>query len=125
MGVAFIGLKDWKEREKPGTDVKSVVARSMQYFSTMRDSIAVSFAPPAAIELGTATGFSFYLEDRGAHGHEALLNARDDLIRLAQNNKNLVGVRPNGQEDSSIYQLDIDMQKVLSFSLFHFLLPLL
>ncbi|UTZ23722.1 efflux RND transporter permease subunit [Vibrio campbellii] len=117
MGVAFIGLKDWKEREKPGTDVKSVVARSMQYFSTMRDSIAVSFAPPAAIELGTATGFSFYLEDRGAHGHEALLNARDDLIRLAQNNKNLVGVRPNGQEDSSIYQLDIDMQKVLSFGL--------
>ena len=117
MGVAFIGLKDWNQRDSHNADVKSVVERSMTYFSGMRNAIAVSFAPPAAIELGTASGFNFYLQDRGAQGHEALIAAQDDLINLAQSNPNLVGVRPNGQADSSVYQLDIDTKKVLSFGL--------
>ncbi|ROS05415.1 multidrug efflux pump [Sinobacterium caligoides] len=117
MGIAFIGLKDWQYRQDAGTDVKAVSDRAMAYFSGMREAIAVAIVPPAAIELGTANGFSFYLQDRGSHGHEALTAARDQLIRLAQSNPNLVGVRANGQEDAPVYQLDIDHRKVLSYGL--------
>ena len=117
MGVAFIGLKDWKYRQGPGQDVNSVVKRSMAFFGSMREAVAVSFAPPAVLELGTSGGFDFYLQDRGNHGHKALLDARDKLIKLANQNPKLVGVRANGQEDAPSYQLDIDNNKIRAFNL--------
>ncbi len=117
MGVAFIGLKDWKYRQGPGQDVNSVVKRSMAFFTSMREAVAVSFAPPAVLELGTSGGFDFYLQDRGNHGHKALLNARDKLIQLANKNPKLVGMRANGQEDAPSYQLDIDNSKIRAFNL--------
>ncbi|MEF1297148.1 multidrug efflux RND transporter permease subunit VmeB, partial [Vibrio parahaemolyticus] len=36
MGMAFIGLKDWSEREAPGSDAASLTGRAMGYFSTIK-----------------------------------------------------------------------------------------
>lgn len=63
MGMAFIGLKDWSEREAPGSDAASLTGRAMGYFSTIKEAMVFAFAPPAIQELGNATGFDFYLQD--------------------------------------------------------------
>lgn len=112
MGIAFVGLKDWSEREAPGLDVKSVTNRAMAHFSQIKEALVFAFVPPAVIELGTANGYDFYLQDRNGQGHEKLIEARNQLLGMAAQNPNLVAVRPNGQEDAPIYQIHIDHSKL-------------
>ncbi|MGK4306180.1 efflux RND transporter permease subunit [Shewanella xiamenensis] len=112
MGIAFVGLKDWSEREAPGMDVQSIAGRAMGVFSQMKEAFVFAFVPPAVIELGTANGFDMYLQDKNGQGHDKLVAARNQLLGMAAQNPNLVGVRPNGQEDAPIYQLHIDHAKL-------------
>lgn len=111
MGLGFVKLKPWEERERPDLKVKAVVGRAMGAFSKIRDAMAFAFAPPAVVELGNATGFDVQLQDRAALGHEALINARNMFLGMAMKDKRLVGVRPNGQDDMAEYKLDIDQAK--------------
>jgi multidrug efflux pump len=67
-----------------------------------------AFSPPAVVELGQANGFDFQLQDRGGLGHSALMDARNQLLGMAMKNPKLIAVRPNGQDDSPQFKLDID-----------------
>jgi len=110
-GLAFANLRDWSERKRPELKVAAVAGRAMAYFSTFRNAMAFAFAPPAVVELGNATGFDFQLQDRGGLGHDKLMEARNQLLGMAAQNQALIAVRPNGQEDTPEYQLDIDLAK--------------
>lgn len=112
MGIAFVSLKDWSVRKNEGQDVQSIAARSMGMFAQMKEAFVFAFVPPAVIELGTANGFDLYLQDRNGQGHEKLVEARNMLLGMASQNPNLVGVRPNGQEDAPIYQIHVDHAKL-------------
>ena len=111
MGLGFVGMKDWSERQEPGTDVKSVAGRAMAAFSQIREAMVFAFVPPAVLELGTSSGFNVQLQDRAGLGHDALIGARNQFLGMASQDKRLVGVRPNGQDDVAEYQLDIDHAK--------------
>jgi len=80
----------------------------MQAFSKVRDGMVFAFSPPAVVELGQANGFDFQLQDRGGLGHDKLMEARNQLLGLARKNPKLIAVRPNGQDDSPQFKLDID-----------------
>jgi multidrug efflux pump len=108
MGLAFIKLKDWKVRQAESLRAKAVVARAMGAFSKIKDGMAFAIAPPAVVELGQANGFDFMLQDRGALGHAALMKARGQLLGMAMKNPKMIAVRPNGQDDSPQFKLDID-----------------
>ena len=111
MGIGFVMLKDWELRNRPDLRVKAITGRAMGAFSQIRDAMVFAFAPPAVVELGNATGFDVQLQDRGAVGHEALIAARNQFLGMASQDKRLVAVRPNGQDDMPEYQLDIDQAK--------------
>ena len=111
MGLGFVKLKSWEQRNRPDLKVKAVVGRAMGAFSKIRDAMVFAFAPPAVVELGNATGFDLQLQDRASLGHEALINARNMFLGLSMKDKRLVAVRPNGQDDMAEYKLDIDQSK--------------
>ena len=111
MGLGFVGMKDWDERQEPGQDVKSVAGRAMAAFSQIREAMVFAFVPPAVLELGTSSGFNVQLQDRAGLGHDALIAARNQFLGMASQDKRLVAVRPNGQDDVAEYQLDIDHAK--------------
>jgi len=110
-GLAFISLKPWDERTADGQDVASLAKRAQQHFGSFRDAMVFAFAPPAVMELGNATGFNFYLQDRAGVGHEALMNARNQFLGMAAKHPALTAVRPNGLNDEPQYQLQIDDEK--------------
>ncbi|WP_427978018.1 efflux RND transporter permease subunit [Agarivorans sp.] len=112
MGIAFVSMKDWSVRQGTGQDVQSVAGRAMGMFSQLKEALVFAFVPPAVIELGTANGFDLYLQDRNGQGHDKLIEARNKLLGLAAQNPNLVGVRPNGQEDAPMYQIHVDHAKL-------------
>ncbi|QEM66829.1 efflux RND transporter permease subunit [Geobacter sp. FeAm09] len=108
MGLAFVKLKDWKLRQSPDLKAPAIAGRAMGAFSQIKDGLAFAISPPAVIELGQANGFDFMLQDRSGVGHEKLMEARNQLLGMAAKNPKLVAVRPNGQDDSPQFKLDID-----------------
>jgi HAE1 family hydrophobic/amphiphilic exporter-1 len=63
QGIAFIKLRDWKLRNRPGLRAKDVAGKAMVALSRIRTGVVFAFPPPAVVELGTATGFDFMLQD--------------------------------------------------------------
>jgi multidrug efflux pump len=108
MGLAWVKLKDWKMRKTPDLKSPAVAGRAMKAFSQIRDGLAFAFSPPAVIELGVANGFDMQLQDRGGLGHDKLMDARNQLLGMAMKDRKLIAVRPNGQDDSPQFKLDID-----------------
>lgn len=108
MGLAFVKLKDWKLRKTPDMKAPAIAKRAMGAFSQIKDGMAFAFSPPAVIELGQANGFDLMLQDRSGVGHEKLMEARNMLLGMAMQNPKLIAVRPNGQDDSPQFKLDID-----------------
>jgi multidrug efflux pump len=110
-GLAFVKLKPWDERKGEDLSVSGVAAKAGAYFATIRDAKVFAFVPPAVVELGNATGFDLMLQDRANLGHEALMQARNQLLGELSKDKRLVAVRPNGQEDTPEFRLEIDSHK--------------
>lgn len=111
-GILFISLKDWSVRQGKENKVPAIVSRATQAFSKIQDALVYAFNLPAIVELGTASGFDFELIDQAGLGHEALTNARNQLLGMAaQHPDMLVGVRPNGMQDTPQFKLTVDHEK--------------
>ena len=110
-GMVFVKLKDWDERGSEEASVTAMVGRAMGAFSQIKDAMVFALAPPPVTELGTTGGFNLYLKDNQNQGHEALMAARNQLLGLAAQSPLLMQVRPNGQEDSPQFRLDVDNDK--------------
>ncbi|CAN7192363.1 efflux RND transporter permease subunit [Acidovorax sp. LjRoot194] len=110
-GIAFVTLKDWDERKDAGQSASALAGRAFGALSTVRDAFIFPLSPPAIPELGTGSGFSFRLQDRSGMGHDALVNARNQMLGMAMQSKVLTGLRPDGLEDAPQLQIDIDRDK--------------
>jgi len=117
VGIAFLKLRDWKERKGKENRVHSIARRAMGHFMGMREAMVFTIAPPAVMELGNASGFDFQLMDLGNVGHEQLMAARNQVLGAAAQDPALVGVRPNGLNDEPQYQVEIDREKASALGL--------
>lgn len=115
--LVFVKLKDWEERKRPDQKVKAIQGRAMMKFMQFKDAFAFAFAPPAALELGNATGFDVRLVDRAGLGHETLMGARNQLLGMCMTNPAVTKVRPNGLDDTPVYQVNIDQEKASALGL--------
>jgi len=107
-GISFVHLKNWADRPD---SAQTIARRAMGAFSKIRDAQVFALVPPAVQELGIASGFDLQLEDRGNLGHDGLMKARNQLLGLAARDPLLMGVRPNGLDDTPQLHVDIDQQK--------------
>lgn len=110
-GLAFVAMKPFEERKAAERKVAAVAGRAMGRFSQIRDAQVFAVVPPAVPELGNASGFDFQLQDTGGVGHEALMTARNQLLGLAGGEPNLMGVRPNGQDDTPQFAIAVDQAR--------------
>ena len=106
--MMFTTLAPWDER--PGSENSSLTlaARAMAVFSRIKEGLVFAFTPPPILELGTASGFTFKLQDVSGKGHHALVGARNQLLGAASQSPILAGVRPEGQEDAPHLRVLID-----------------
>ncbi|BET26780.1 multidrug efflux pump [Limnobacter thiooxidans] len=110
-GIGFVRLRDWGERPGKENSAAGIVQRASKEFASWPEAQAFAFAPPPIRELGNALGFNLFIQDRTGLGRDALLQARNTMIAEAAKNPVLTGVRPNAQENTPQYQLDIDNAK--------------
>src|SRR5690606_37905580 len=107
-GIAFVNLKEWDERTSEEASVDALVGRALGTLGQIKDAFVFTLAPPPVPELGATGGFNLYLQDRGGHGHDALMAARNQLLGMAAQSPLLIQVRPNGQEDAPQFRVEVD-----------------
>lgn len=117
MGIGFVKLKHWDERQEPELAAGAVIGRAWGALSQIKDATIYPINLPPIPELGTASGFDVMLQDRNNLGHEQLLQARNMLLGMASQDPRLSQVRPNGMEDVPVFRIDIDYEKVKSLGL--------
>lgn len=110
MGMAFISLKDWEER--PGFGASAlVVSRKMmgEFLTKLRGATVFALSPPSIPALGTSSGFNLILQDRAGAGHEALTNARNQLMGMMMSKpESFTEIRPGGLADAAQLRLHIN-----------------
>ena len=116
-GMAFVRLKDWSERTTPDRQPAALAGRAMGALASIKDAVVFAFLPPSVPGLGNATGFDMQLVDRGGLGHDRLMQARNQLLGMAAQNPKLIGVRPNGLDDTPQYKLTVDREKASALGL--------
>nr|WP_314466399.1 efflux RND transporter permease subunit [uncultured Novosphingobium sp.] len=110
-GMAFVKLKDWKDRSGADNRAPAIVGRAMGAFSKYRDAMIFALVPPAVQELGNATGFDMWLVDQNNIGHDKLIAARNQLLGLAAQDKRVAQVRPVSLDDAPQLDVNIDQDR--------------
>ena len=108
VAIAFIKLRPWDERAGADNTASAIAGRANGHFAGFNVGQIIAFAPPAVSELGNASGFDFQLKDMGNLGHDKLIEARNQLLGMAAQDKRLAQVRPNGIEDNPQLKLNVD-----------------
>ena len=111
MGMAFVRLKDFDKRGAANLKAPAVVGRAFGHFMADPEAVIYPIVPPAVTSLGNSSGFDMELKDMGGLGHDRLLAARNQLLGMAAKDPVLMGVRPNGEEDTPQLEVNIDQAK--------------
>ncbi len=115
--ILFVNLKDWSQRTGKDATAQAIAMRMMGAFMGQKDAMVFAFTPPSVQDLGNATGFDLQLLDEGGLGHDALMAARNQLMGMAAQNPAVVGVRPNGMEDTAQLSVEVDKDKAAALGL--------
>ena len=114
VGMAFIRLKPWEERDVVATEF---IQQANGALYGIKEAQIFVINLPTVQGLGQFGGFDMWLQDRGGAGHEALTQARNQLLGAAAQNEALTGVRPNGLENAPQLQLHVDRVQAQSMGM--------
>lgn len=109
VAMAFTTLTDFKDRTSTATEMTNSVNAFM---ANSKEGATMAVLPPAIDELGTFSGFSLRLQDRGNLGMPALLAAQDELMAMAAKNKKFYMVWNEGLPQGDNISLKIDREKL-------------
>ena len=108
--LAFTTMKDWSERGVKDS-ASAIADRANAAFSDLKDAVAFAILPPPVSGLGTSSGFEFRLQDRGGIGYDVLMQARSELLALAEKSPVLTNVRESALAESPQVQLEVDRKR--------------
>ncbi|WP_369943367.1 multidrug efflux RND transporter permease subunit [Xanthomonas medicagonis] len=113
--MAFTMLKDWDARD--GATAAQEAALAQQAMADTAEGTVMSLMPPAIDELGTSSGFTLFLQDRGNRGDAALLAAQARLLALAARSPLLSDVYADGMPPGKSIELRIDRERAEAMGL--------
>ncbi|MEI7927324.1 MAG: multidrug efflux RND transporter permease subunit [Verrucomicrobiales bacterium] len=94
----FVSLKDWKERTTPQTHVKGIIRNLTGQFMRIPEARTLAFGPPSLPGYGSASGFTFELQDRAGGSVEELAKMSEKFMTEAAKRPELTrlytGFRP-------------------------------
>ena len=114
VGMAFIALKPWDERDITAPEF---IQQANGALYGIKDAQIFVMNLPTVQGLGAFGGFDMWLQDRSGQGQAALTQARNQLLGAAGQNPALVGVRPNSLEDAPQLKLQVDRVQAQSMGL--------
>ena len=116
-GIMFVSLKPWEERSGTENGASALAGRAFGALGSSKNAMIFALNPPAIQELGNSSGFNLRLQDRAALGYRPLVDARNQLLGAAAQSAVVVGVRPEGLEDSPQLRVTIDRTEARALGL--------
>jgi multidrug efflux pump len=114
VGMNFIRLKDWGDRDNTATEIIGQMNGKMQ---AVRDATIFVVNLPTIRGLSQFGGIDMYLQARAGQSRDELTQARNQLLGAASQNHALVGIRPNTLEDAPLLQLHVDRTQAQTMGL--------
>lgn len=110
----FISLKPWAERDSTELHVKSIIRRvNGQFALGIPEAIIFGFGPPAIPGLGTGSGFSLMLQDRGGGSPEYLSDQTQLFIEEAKKRPEVGNINSTFRANVPQIFAEVDMDQVL------------
>ena len=113
-GTVFIQLRDWDERQD-ASEHASAIARYLnaRFAREIVGGAAFAFGPPGIPGLGTGSGFSMMLQDRGGNTPNYLFEQAQAFIAKAKERPEIESVFTAFRPNSPQIFLDVDDAKAL------------
>ena len=109
----FIQLKDWDERPEEKDRATNVVHRLNGKLAGINEGVAIAFGPPAIPGLGSGSGFSMMLQDRGGNTPAYLAEQTQAFIQAAAARPEIAGLYSTYRATVPQIFLDVDTQKAM------------
>ena len=110
----FVSLKHWAERDTPGLHVNAIIQNlNGKLAYGVPEAIAFAFGPPAIPGLGTGSGFSLMLQDRGGNTPSYLGEEAAKFIQTASQRPEIGGMITTYRANVPQIFADVDQEKVL------------
>ncbi|GAB5558302.1 MAG: multidrug efflux RND transporter permease subunit [Schleiferiaceae bacterium] len=110
-GFLFITLKPWADRDATAKEINRMINGIL--YTQVNKGQAFAFGPPAIPGLGSGSGFSIMLQDRGGNNPEYLATNTNAFIQAAMARPEIGGAFSTYQASVPQKFIDINTDKVL------------
>ncbi|MDX1332575.1 MAG: efflux RND transporter permease subunit, partial [Robiginitalea sp.] len=114
-GFMFASLKDWGDREATARELIDRLNRELAV--KIKGAQAFAFGPPALPGLGSGSGFSIMVQDRGGNSTEYLAENTARFIQAANQRPEIGNAFTTFQSNVPQRYMDIDKEKALKLGL--------
>jgi hydrophobe/amphiphile efflux-1 (HAE1) family protein len=114
----FVSLEPWADRSGAGEHVRSIIQTLNKRLAfEVPQAIAFAFGPPAIPGLGTGSGFSVMLQDRGGNSPLYLADQTQRFVEAATGRPEIGGVITTFRANAPQIFADIDTDMVLKLGI--------
>jgi HAE1 family hydrophobic/amphiphilic exporter-1 len=110
-GVVFLTLSDWKDRNITALELAKQLNGA--FYMQIPEARVFAFGPPAIPGLGTGSGFTMMLQDKGGNTVEYLSGQAQAFIAAAQQREEIGSVYTTFQATTPQRSVQINRDKVL------------
>ncbi len=108
----FVTMDDWSERKTKDLSIDTLVGKAMGFGNAIPQATVIAINPPPIDGMGTSSGFTIEIEDRGGHTTAELADVAKKFIAAASKHPEIGSIRTSFSNDTPTYQLDIDREQV-------------
>ena len=108
-GAAIAVLDDWSDRSSPELHATAIANAVTRKLLQIQEGTSFAFIPPPIQGLGSAGGFEYMLQDRGAAGVQQLQTIAEDLAYEGNRQANLA--RVNNSFRATVPQLYLELDR--------------
>ena len=110
-GFIFVSLKDWGEREKTAKDI--VRRLNVAFHLTINEAQVFAFGPPAIPGLGSGSGFTLMIQDKGGNTPDYLAKQTANFVQTAVKRPEIGSIFTTFRASVPQRYMEIDKDKVL------------
>ncbi len=107
-GAIFVVLDDWQKRAENGLSADKLLATVRGKISQIQEALIFAIPPPPVRGVGTAGGFSLYVQDRGGRGLPTLAQSTLALMAQANQTPGLASVFTSFFLNTPLLYVDVD-----------------
>jgi HAE1 family hydrophobic/amphiphilic exporter-1 len=107
----FVSLKDWGEREKTAKEIVALL--NVNFHLAINEAQVFAFGPPAIPGLGSGSGFTMMIQDKGGNTPDYLARYTANFIQAAMKRPEIGSVFTTFRASVPQRYMEIDRDKVL------------